>query len=425
MEIYEIIDKKRKNKTLTQEEISWVIKEYIKGTILDEQMSSLLMAICINGMTERETFNITNAMKNSGETISYEFLVADKHSSGGVSDSTTLFITPLLASLNVKMAKMSGKSLGLTGGTIDKLMVFNGYDANKSIDEFKTIIKNVGASIISQTDSMAIADKKIYALRDRTATVESIPLIASSIMSKKLESNADFILLDVKYGKGAFMKDISSAKKLAKLMVKIGKANGKKVWAVLSNMNIPLADGIGSALEVYSLLMALKGDNPILTDISLTLASIIYQMYNNTTYAKAYSIIQNQVKTDKPIKKLKEIILAHGGDISIIDEPDKLLCTKFKEKVTSNIDGYICDIDANKIAKIVYELKESSSKERKLYQGVMLNVRYGKLVKKGGVLATIYSDNIISNNQKTQCIDAITIKNIKPKKLKLIKEVIK
>lgn len=426
MLMYDIIDKKRQKLELSNDEIEWVVDEFCKGNVLNEQMSSLLMAIVLNGMNYRETYALTKAMQKSGKTYKFDFDVVDKHSTGGVSDSTTLILTPILALAGLKVAKMSGKSLGTTGGTIDKLTCFNGYNYNIDEKKFKENIKKVGASIIAQTEDIALADKKIYALRDKTATVKSIPLIASSIMSKKLACGSKILLLDVKYGKGALMENVKDAEELAKTMVKIGNMNGTKTWAILTNMNTPLAEGIGSALEIYSVVEAINGKNSILRKISIEIASYLYQMDKNCSIKEAkekicaiannYDLVQN---------KLCEIVNVHGGDSDCIVDKTKLLRTKNVFEIKSSESGYVNKIDPLELAKLVMILKDKADDDKKQYQGILLNISLNSFVNSGDLIARVYSDTKIDDEFKNKLREAIIIKSKKCKEEKLIYKVIK
>ena len=426
MLIYEIIDKKRRKEKLLKKEIEWVVENYVEGNILEEQMSSLLMAICLNGMDFNESYYLTKAMQNTGKTYSFDFDIVDKHSTGGVSDSTTLILSPILALAGLKVAKMSGRSLGTTGGTIDKLSVFKNYNFDIDQEKFKEIIQKVGVSIISQKDDIALGDKKIYALRDKTATVKSIPLIASSIMSKKLACGSKILLLDVKYGKGALMKNIKDAMQLARTMVKIGNMNGTKTWAVLTNMNTPLADGVGSAMEIYSVVDAMNGKKSYLRKISLELASLLYQMANNCSYKKAKKVITNIINQPDLVKgKLSEMIDAHGGDYEYLQKPEKLLNAKNCYELKSSKSGFVNVIDALDVAKYVMVLEEGLSDERKLFQGILLNVQINSRVKNGDVLAKIYTDKDLSEKDIQNLEKAIVIESKRIKVKPLIYKVIK
>lgn len=424
MDILKIIEKKSHGLELSSEEIWFIVEEYVNGNILDEQMSALLMAIKINGMNIDETYAMTKAMQSSGKTYHYDFPVVDKHSSGGVSDSTTLLVVPTLALLGVKIAKMSGKSLGFTGGTADKVKVFKGFNASLTEKEFKDMIAKHNGSIITQSEEISLADKKIYALRDRTATVESIPLIASSIMSKKLACGASVILLDVKCGKGAFMKDLDSATKLAKTMVEIGKKDGKKVVAMVTNMNAPLSYGVGCNLEVYSVLMALLGEKTRLRELSIILSAELYALANTLPYDKSYAIVEKAFNSGEVSIKLKEIILAQGGNIDVFDNPKSLLSAPVVENIYATHDAYVSGIDARKVAEVEVSLRNSAEEKNKPLVGVLLNKQVGDKIKKGELLATIYSDDSVDTSLIDDLHGAFEYMAKEPKKEKLVYKII-
>ena len=424
IDIRPIIEKKSLGIELSQEEIYKVIEGYSENLVSDEQMSSLLMAIKIKGMSIDETYIMTKAMQNSGKTYVYDFPVVDKHSSGGVSDSTTLIVVPTLASLGVKIAKMSGKALGFTGGTADKVKVFEGFNNTLSESDFKDMIAKHNASIITQSDEIAVADKKIYALRDRTATVESIPLIASSIMSKKLACGANVILLDVKCGKGAFMKDVESATKLAKTMVEIGKKDGKKVVALVTNMNSPLSYGVGCNLEVYSVIMALIGEKTPLRELSIVLSSHLYSLANTLPYDKCYKLVSETVSSGKSLDKLKEIVLAQGGKIDVINNPKLLLNAPIRYDIISKCAGFVAEIDARKVADFVNDIKSTTEEKWLSSVGVLLNKQVGDKIGVGEKLATIYSQNKLDDELYSRFNSAVVITSKEPKKEKLIYKII-
>ncbi len=427
MIIYDIIEKKRYGKELTKEEISFVVNGYTLGQISDAEMSSLLMAITIHSMTDNETYYLTKCMQNSGSSIDLGMRAVDKHSTGGVSDTTTLIIAPILACLGVKMAKMSGRSLGFTGGTIDKLEVFTGYKADQTLDHFKQLVEEVGCSIVSQSTDLAPADKKIYALRDKTATVDSIPLIASSVMSKKLASGASIILLDVKYGSGAFMKNKKEAIKLAKLMVKIGKMDGKNVSAIVSDMNTPLDRGIGCVDEVRCALDVLSGqDDSKLAVLSKEIVKILYEKYTNIKDKNIMSKIQEIITSREALNRLGLMIEKQGGNANFVLQPNTLPKSKYSVELTSPKDGYVTKIDAYKVAKVVQHLKGMNiNVDLKPTQGVRLNVDLNSKVYEGKILAYIHT-NSKSNIEaiKQELLDAFEIKSAKTKEEKLIAEVI-
>ena len=424
MDILKIIDKKSLGNELSAEEIEFAISGYVEGIVADEQMSALLMAIKINGMNIDETYAMTKAMQASGKTYHYDFPVVDKHSSGGVSDSTTLIVVPTLALLGVKIAKMSGKSLGFTGGTADKVKVFSGFNAELDERQFKALLSKYNGGIITQSDEISLADKKIYALRDRTGTVESIPLIASSIMSKKLACGASVILLDVKCGKGAFMKDVDSATKLAKTMVEIGKKDGKKVVAIVTNMDAPLSYGVGCNLEVYSVIMALMGENTRLRKLSTILGAHLYSIANTLPYDKSLAIVEKAINSGEVLIKLQEIVLAQGGKIDVFDNPKSLLCAPNNVQILSKTTGYVLGIDARKVAEVEGILKNIASDKFKPQVGVLLNKQIGDKISSGELLATLYFDGHIDNAVKTRLYDAFEFTSKQPKKEKLVYKII-
>ena len=350
MNIIDIINKKREKQELSKEEIEYAINGYLDGSIKDYQMSSLLMAIAINNMTERETFDLTDVMLNSGDKLdlsSIDGIIVDKHSTGGVGDKVTLVIAPILASLGIKIAKMSGRGLGHTGGTIDKLESIGGFNTNLTIDEFIKQVNEINIAIVSQTGNLVPADKKLYALRDVTGTVESIPLIASSIMSKKLASGSDIIVIDVKVGNGALMKDIESAKKLANLMCKIGENNGKIVICLLTNMNEPLGYAIGNSLEVLESIETLNGNGPQdLLEIVMTICELIISPIKQISVDEARTLIFNTINNGNAYNKFKELVKYQGGNIDDIKISDK------HYSIRSNKDGYINHIDTYKLGNI-------------------------------------------------------------------------
>lgn len=426
MFIFDIIDKKRKGKELTVDEINFAVNGFVEGAVLPEQMSALLMAIMLKGMTDDEVFALTKAMQNSGKTYSFDFDVVDKHSTGGVGDSTSLILLPILASLNVKVAKMSGKSLGYTGGTIDKLSCFKGFNVELSEKEFKTAIKKVGGSIISQSEEIAIADKKIYVLRDKCACVESIPLIASSVMSKKLASGSNTILLDVKFGNGAFMKTKKMAIKLAKLMVKIGKADGKNVCAMVTNMNYPLSYGVGCNFEVYSVIKALNGEEGNLLKLSTQLSAKLYSMATGENYGKSCEFVNTALNSGKALNKLKQIITNQGGSCEILDNPNSLLSSKSVLPVLSKCDGgYVKSINALTMAKVQKLLQENVKDDEKKKCGILLNVSVGSFVNKETVLANLYSQKPISNEIIELFLSGINYVKTKVKQPKLVAKIIR
>ena len=350
MRIYDIIEKKRDGLKLTKEEIDFFVQEYTAERIEDYQASALLMAIFINGMNEEETVNLTDSMAKSGDMLdlsAIDGITADKHSTGGVGDKTSLVVAPICASLGIKMAKMSGRGLGHTGGTIDKLESIDGYNVSIDTDAFFKQVNEIGIALIGQTGNLAPADKKIYALRDVTATVDNISLISSSIMSKKIAAGAKNIVLDVKCGSGAFMKDEQNATELAEMMVKIGKKCGRNMAAVITNMDIPLGSNIGNALEIKEVIDILnnKGDKQ-LKELCLVLSATILSISYDWDYDKAYEKAENALLDGSALNKLKELVYAQGGNTDMIDNTDLLPSCEKSLEIKAEQDGYIQSIDS-------------------------------------------------------------------------------
>ena len=405
MTIVDIINKKRLNKELTREEIEFAVNGYLDGSIKDYQMSSLLMAIVLNGMTDRETIDLTDIMIKSGEVINLkeiDGLIVDKHSTGGVGDKVTLVLAPLLASFGIKIAKMSGRGLGHTGGTIDKLESIEGFDTSISNKEFIKQVNKINIALVSQTGNLVPADKKIYALRDVTGTVESIPLIASSIMSKKIASGADILLIDVKVGSGALMKNIKDAQRLAKLMVKIGKAYRKPTICILTNMEEPLGYAIGNSVEVKEAIDTLKGNGPSdLLEIVMTFASIILGAYKKLPNSEAIDLIFKQLNNGSAYKKFEELVKAQGGDINNIKYTDKVFSIK------SDKDGYINNINALRLGEIAKKIGAGRNElgEKIDHEvGLVLSKKVGDYVSKDEELLKVYlKDKDISIGEILSC----------------------
>ena len=324
MTMYDILEKKKNNLVLTKEEIEFFVNGFVADKIPDYQASALLMAICINGLNEEETLNLTLAMTNSGEKLDLSKIkgvTVDKHSTGGVGDKTTLIVGPIVACLGLKVAKMSGRGLGYSGGTADKLESIPGYETNITIDRFINQVNEIGISLITQSGNIVPADKKIYALRDVTATIESIPLIASSIMSKKLATGADVIVMDVKTGSGAFMKDENSALKLANEMVKIGESANKKIAAIITDMNQPLGNNIGNTLEIIEVIEVLKGNgSDDLKNLSIELATLMVSLGSNISCDEARNKVVEVLEKGLAFEKFKELVLSQNGDVKYIDD---------------------------------------------------------------------------------------------------------
>lgn len=396
----EIIEKKKLNLPLSKEEINFFIKGYVNNEIPDYQVSALLMAICFNSMTKEETFALTEAMLHSGDVIDLSMINGvkiDKHSTGGVGDKTSLALLPLVASCGVKVAKMSGRGLGHTGGTLDKLESIKGMRINLTSEEFIKQVNDINIAIIGQSQNLVPADKKLYALRDVTATVDSLPLIASSIMSKKLAANADTILLDVKFGNGAFMKTLEDGKKLASLMVEIGKAFNKNTKAVITDMNEPLGNNIGNALEVIEAVNTLKGHGPKdFETLCVRLGGIILTQANICkTVTEGEKLIKEHIASGEGLAKLKEMVKAQGGDSTYIDDLDKFPKAKIVKPLISKHDGYIKAIDALKIGEGAMLLGAGRAKKEDSIDyasGITLTKKVGDVVKKGDILAYLYTN---------------------------------
>jgi len=423
MDIIEIITAKKDKKALTKEQIHFFIKGYLDKTIEDYQASALLMAITINGMTSEETAYLTEEMRVSGEVWDLSDipgLKVDKHSTGGVGDKVSLILGPLVASCGAKMAKMSGRGLGHTGGTLDKMESIPGMRINLSKEEFKKQVKEIGVCIIGQSKDIDPADKKLYELRDVTGTVQSIPLIASSIMSKKLASGADCILLDVKCGKGAFMKTYEDAKILATEMVNIGKELKKNVKAEITDMNQPLGKAVGNNLEIKEVIETLKGNGPKdLEEICLSSGAILLtqaELFKTTDEARK-ALVEN-FKNGKAFEKFKEFVKAQGGDVEYIEHPEKFPVSKNLIEIKSEEEGYIKTIDALAIGLGSCHLGGGRLKLTDVIDmsaGVILNKKVGDFVKKGELLCTLHTnkdnvDNIIKSVKEAFIFQAEPIK---------------
>mgnify|MGYP004493785459 CR=1 FL=1 len=406
MNIVEIIEKKKNKEELTFNEIKYAVEGYIIGIVKDYQMSALLMAIVLNGMSEDETFNLTKIMLDSGDKIdlsNINGIKVDKHSTGGIGDKTSLVVLPLVASCGVPVAKMSGRGLGFTGGTIDKLESIEGFKTSMDEEDFIKQVNKINIALISQTGNLVPADKKIYALRDVTGTTESIPLIASSIMSKKLASGSDKIVLDVKVGKGAFMKNLSDARKLAELMVKIGNNSGKETVALLTNMDYPLGRTIGNGLEVQEAIDTLlgNGDSRFL-NLCLVLASYMVSLGKNISLEKALEEVEESYKNKKGYEKLKEFVSAQGGNI------DNIEISSSKIEIISDKEGYITNIDSLHLAELSNSLGAGRTKKEDSIDhgvGIKLEKVYGDKVNKGDILCYVYTNKSIDEKEYRDCFN--------------------
>lgn len=400
MRMFDIIAKKRDGKVLTSEEIEFFVNGYVNGDIPDYQISALLMAIYLNGMNVDETTTLTMLMARSGEVIdlsSIPGIKVDKHSTGGVGDKTTFIISPIVASCGVPVAKMSGRGLGHTGGTIDKMESIPGMKTNIDREEFFDIVRNVGACVIGQSGNIVPADKKLYALRDVTATIESIPLIASSIMSKKLAAGSDAILLDVKTGSGAFMKTTDEAIELAKAMVAIGEKVGRKTIALITDMDRPLGKSIGNALEMKEVCDTLKGKGPKdLTELCLTLATNMLYLAGKGSLDDCYNLAKDALESGKAFEKLKEMVKAQGGDVSVIEDNSKFESSKVAKGLAAAQEGYIYSMDTEKcgIASMILGAGREKKEDTIDYSaGVIIHKKIGDYVKRGDLIASLYSSS--------------------------------
>jgi len=401
MRTVDLITKKRDGGELTRGEIDALIEGYTQGTIPDYQMSAMAMAIFFRGMTPDERANLTMAMVNSGEVIDLSGIAGikvDKHSTGGVGDTTTLVLAPLVASVGVPVAKMSGRGLGHTGGTIDKLESVPGFHVEIDNDEFISLVNRHGLAVIGQSDKLTPADKKLYGLRDVTGTVNSIPLIASSIMSKKIASGADAIVLDVKTGDGAFMKEMDEARELAACMVDIGKRVGRRTIAVLSDMSQPLGNAIGNALEVREAIDTLRGVGPKdLTELCLTLGGHMAVLAGvASTQTEATELLREAMSSGKAIEKFKEFLTAQGGDASVVDEHGRLPTAKYQIEVAADNSGYVASIAAENMGLAAMKLGAGRATKESaidLAVGIVLHKKVGDEVAAGQSLATIHANS--------------------------------
>lgn len=433
MRVVDLINKKKLGETLTNDEIKFLINGYVNNEIPDYQMSALLMAIVFQGLNSDERLAITTAMLNSGETIDLSKLdgkLVDKHSTGGVGDKTTLVIAPIVASCGVVMPKMSGRGLGHTGGTLDKLESIPGFRIGLTSDEFIKQVQEIGLAVIGQTSNIAPADKKLYALRDVTGTVESIGLIASSIMSKKLASGADYILLDVKVGKGAFMKTIEDARALAHAMVDIGTRAGKKTVAMLTNMEEPLGEMVGNSLELIEAIETLKGNGPgNFTKLCYEISSEILLMTGiANSKEEGLARVKEVIENGKALDKLRKMITYQGGNPQVIDDYSLFPGAKNTIKVRSLKDGYVKSIDALKVgqaAMILGSGRQTIEDSIDLGVGVQVIAKVGKKVRQGDVLAVIYGNGKNEEEAYKTILDNIVITNEEVPGLDIILDIIK
>lgn len=428
MDILEIIKKKKFGEKLTKEEIDYFIEGTCSHKIKDYQITSLLMAICIKGIDAEETYNLTMAMARSGKMLNLDDIgnCLDKHSTGGVSDTVSLVAVPTTASLGIKVAKMSGRSLGHTGGTVDKVEVFKGYRTEVPAEEFKELIKKCGAAIVSQSADFAYADKIIYKLRSESETVQNIGLIASSIMSKKIASGAKILILDVKYGNGAFMKTLEDSQKLAKAMVEIGKMAGIKVCAVISSMEQPLTNYVGNNLEVYSALKVLGGErNDLFTLATFISGEALYLEHQAKTLDEAIKMAEQAILDGRAKQKLAEIVKAHGGSIEYIENPEKLLPKNNKMEIFAENEGYVEGINTELVGLLSHDLQKINGEVKRQDDcGMILGKRIGDYVHVGDKLLEVYYNQLDDASEFEKRFKNIYQIGSQIKSVKLIDDVI-
>ncbi|EJY50014.1 pyrimidine-nucleoside phosphorylase [Enterococcus xinjiangensis] len=411
----DLIEKKRDGNELSKEEIEYIVTNYTNGKIPDYQVSALLMAIFYQDMTNEEITNLTLAIANSGDVIdlsSLEGIKVDKHSTGGVGDTTTLILAPLVASVGVTVAKMSGRGLGYTGGTLDKLEAIPGFQIELSDEEFVRIVNESKVAVIGQSGNLAPADKKLYALRDVTATVDSLPLIASSIMSKKIAAGADAIVLDVTTGDGAFMKNIEDARRLAKTMTSIGKLANRETVAVISDMSEPLGEAIGNSLEVVEAIETLQGNGPEdLVEMCYALGSQMVVLAGKAkTTDEARMLLQEALESGKALAKFKEMIQNQGGDPAIVEHPERILTARYTMELPAKQSGVVSKIVANELGIAAMMLgagRKTKEEDIDHAVGLKLHKKIGDTVTKGESLLTIYS-----NDEEITSVIELLYKNI-------------
>jgi pyrimidine-nucleoside phosphorylase len=433
MRVYDLIQKKKNGEELTPAELEFLVQGYTNGAIPDYQMSAFAMAVYFQSMTAAETAALTDAMARSGDTVDlscFGDLSVDKHSTGGVGDKTTLILAPIVASLGCKVAKMSGRGLGHTGGTVDKLEAIPGYKTTLTGEEFLTQVSEIGVAVIGQSGNLAPADKKLYALRDVTATVDSIPLIASSIMSKKLAAGSHSIVLDVKFGSGAFMKTEEDAAALARAMVDIGTECGRNVSAVLTNMDIPLGCGIGNALEVEEAMEDLRGEGPAdLRTVSVVLASHMVSLSLGITVEEAKSRVEDALDSGRALNTFRRWITAQGGDGAVCDDPSVMKRSSIIREVRAPRDGYITHMNTEKIGEAAVVLGAGRTRKEDDIDpaaGLRILKKTGDFVQAGDVLAYLHTESEKSFREgESRYLDAIEFGENAPETMPLISRVIR
>lgn len=433
MRFVDIINKKREKLELSNEEIQFWIDGVVDGSIPDYQTSSLLMAIVLNGMTDGETAYLAKAMMMSGDIIdlsSIKGIKADKHSTGGVGDKTSMALGPMVAACGLKVAKMSGRGLGHTGGTLDKLESIEGFDCFLTEEQFKKQVDEIGLAIIGQTGDLVPADKKLYALRDVTGTVNSIPLIASSIMSKKLASGSDTILLDVKYGEGAFMHTIEDATKLAQAMISIGNNLGRNTMAMITDMNQPLGNAIGNSIEIIEAVETLKGHGPEdFTELCMQAAEIML-MQGKAAESKeeARKMLEDAIKSGRAFEKFKEMVKAQGGNVEMIEDTSLLPTAKFMTEIKAERDGNVKVLHSEKLGILAMHLGAGrATKEDDVNHavGIKINCKKGDKIKKGDVICYVYHDSKLSDEWIRQLHESFVLTDEAVAKSRLIEKVLK
>lgn len=418
MDIIDIIIKQKNGIDLSDSEIEYLINGYTQGIIPDYQMSAYLMALCFTGANEKVISKMTMCMANSGDILNLSGIsgtVVDKHSTGGVGDKTTLVVGPCVAACGGKVAKMSGRGLGYTGGTIDKLESIKNFNTQIPVERFIDIINEIGISIVGQLKNLAHADKKIYSLRDVTGTVDCIPLIASSIMSKKIASGANAIVLDVKYGSGAFMKTYKNAKELAETMIKIGNQNGKKVKALLTDMNEPIGNTVGNSLEVIEAIQTLKGNGPKdFLELCIDISSVMLQLeFVDKSVDECRKMALGSIENGTALNKFRELVFMQDGDVECIDDTNKFPKSKYSLEVKANMSGQITKMDSEKIGKTACLLgagRQSLNDKINHSAGIFINKKTDSYISKSDVLAVLYTDKKeILDFTKEYYLDSLTI----------------
>lgn len=396
----ELINKQKRREKLTKSEIKYIIDGYVCGSIPDYQMSAFLMAMCFTGFDDESTAYLTQCMAESGDILDLSGIsgvVADKHSTGGVGDKTSLVVVPIVASCGGKVAKMSGRGLGFTGGTIDKLESIRGFNVNLSLDKFVDNVNKVGAAIVGQMGNLTPADKKIYALRDVTSTIDCLPLIASSIMSKKIAAGAEVIVLDVKYGSGAFMKNYDEADKLAKLMTRIGELAGKKVKALITSMEQPLGEAVGNSLEIVEAINTLNDKGPEdLTKLCVELSASMLELSLGKAFDECAKAAYDSIKSGSAFNKFKEIVTAQGGDVHYVNDISSINRAKYIREVKADFDGAIKSMNTEKIGMVSCMLGAGRTTLDSVINyaaGLTVNKKLGSSVKRGDVIAVLHTDD--------------------------------